>query len=691
MKRLFYILNIVVLLSSCATDQELGTKDIPLPAPELICEGNNVNWTFVDNARSYEMDIDGRLISIRSDVLSYNVASNGYGEYAVKIRALGSIGYSDSPFSNTVSVSVTQYAPQPDMPLAIGDSLRAHPRLLFPKGIEGKIRQMIWTPEGKFLNVIHKEIENYADQLLNKEPFLRETLTGVSIARENLGRIFYLSYMYRMTESEKYAARAERELLAIAAQYDKWRPDHFLTTSEMTLAFAIGYDWLYDFLSEESKKIIVETMITKGLNESATASYRHSVGNWNSVCNACMIASALAVYEHQPEKSAAMITEAIENNRKAVETFGPHGGYPEGYSYWHYGTVYQTMLFEVLKTAIGYESNLPDNATGFDSTGAYAMMMTTPTGRCYSYADVATGANVSAASFWLARHFNHPEWLYVDRQMIMADDFEQEDKLWRFNPCILLYSVGLDISKVVKPEQNWWYSDGNQPLYVWRSGFDSVNDTYLGVKGGYPKQGHSHMDGGAFYYERDGVIWSGDPGSDSYNLPGYDNYGQNAGRWDIFRPGLAAHSTISFDDAEHVVTGKTPITEYFTEEAPGATVDLTPACSNKVSKAVRTIRLEDDILNVVDNVIPSAGTQVRWNMITKSQAQADGDRKVILSSGSRQMLLEVISPDNALIYILPAEGGEGEAPNPDYMRVGFTAQLESGKEYELRVTLTPIQ
>ena len=143
MKRLFYILNIVVLLSSCATDQELGTKDIPLPAPELICEGNNVNWTFVDNARSYEMDIDGRLISIRSDVLSYNVASNGYGEYAVKIRALGSIGYSDSPFSNTVSVSVTQYAPQPDMPLAIGDNLRAHPRLLFPKGLEGKIRQMV--------------------------------------------------------------------------------------------------------------------------------------------------------------------------------------------------------------------------------------------------------------------------------------------------------------------------------------------------------------------------------------------------------------------------------------------------------------------------------------------------------------------------------------------------------------------
>jgi hypothetical protein len=106
---------------------------------------------------------------------------------------------------------------------------------------------------------------------------------------------------------------------------------------------------------------------------------------------------------------------------------------------------------------------------------------------------------------------------------------------------------------------------------------------------------------------------------------------------------------------------------------------------------VRTVRLENEVLNVVDNVIPASDTQVRWNMMTKAQPEAAGDKKVILSSGMRKMLLEVISPDNALIYILPAEGGEGQALNPDYMRVGFTAQLENGKEYELRVTLTPIQ
>lgn len=690
MRYLPYIFVLISLLWSCTPEQEaVLRKDIPLSAPELLSDGNNVSWTAVEGAESYELKINDKSFDLSSDILRYNVATNGYGEHIVKIKAIGGEGYSDSGFSDALTVSVTQFAPQPQMPLAIGDSLRSHPRLLFPKGHEGQIRQMIWEPEGKFLNVVHKEIESYSDQLLKKEPFLRETLTGVNIARENLGRIFYLSYMYRMTELERYAARAERELLAIAAHYDKWRPDHFLTTSEMTLAFAIGYDWLYDFLSEESKQIIADAIIEKGLKASETASYRHSVGNWNSVCNACMIAASLAVYEHLPEKCSKYITEAIENNRKAVETFGPHGGYPEGYSYWHYGTVYQTMLFEVLKTAIGYESILPDNSAGFDRTGAYAMMMTTPTGHCFSYADVAMGANTSCASFWLARHFNHPEWLYVDKKMMLSDGWEQEDKLWRFNPCILIYSVGLDIKSIARPAFNTWYSDGNQPLFVYRSGYDDVNDVYLGIKGGYPKQGHSHMDGGAFYYERDGVTWSADLGSDSYQLPGYDDSKQNGGRWDLFRFGPSAHSTLWFDDAEHIVTGKTPIIESFEGERTGARLDMTPAFTDKVRNAERTIYLENDILNIIDEIQPFEGTKMTWNMLTSADAVITEDGSIKLSKDGKIMILEVESPVQVELFLAPAEGGEGESTNEGYSRVGFKADLKALSEYKIHTTLRP--
>ena len=576
---------------------------------------------------------------------------------------------------------------------SFAENLRPHPRLLFPAGHEVKIKQMLASTSGSFLNVIHNEIEEYSNKLLKQDPYLRPELSNVNYPRETLGRVFYLAYMYRMTGEEKYAARAEQELLAVTGHYNDWRPDHFLTTSEMTLAFAIGYDWLYDYLPESSKQTIVQEMLTKGLDLSETSygsKYRSSTGNWNSVCSACMTASALAVFELNPTKYEAYIEKSIKDNTKAVQAFGPDGGYSEGYSYWHYGTCYQTMLFEVLKTALGYESEMPRTTPGFDKTGAFPMMMTTPTGGCFAYNDVAMDADVSSASFWLARHFNRPDWLYLDKKMTQRADFSQEDMLWRFNVCLLLNAVGLDLSAINRPSANIWYSGGDQPLFVYRSGYDSQNDVYLGIKGGYPKGSHAHMDSGSFYYERDGVVWADDLGSDSYTLANYWSNAQNGGRWKIFRLGVTGHNTINFDGGNHIVTAKAAITEHFSDDKIGAIVDLTSSCSNKVSKAERTVYLEGEVLNVVDDIIPLAGSTVTWNMITSAEATMDGSGKILLTSGDKKMSLEVLSPANAQLFILPAEGGEGNLSNPGYSRVGFTAPLTSGQTYELHVSITPI-
>ena len=590
-----------------------------------------------------------------------------------------------------------RFTPVPFIPeetvSSFADNLRPHPRLLFPADHEAKVKQMLASSAGSFLNVIHDQIEEYSNRLLKQDPYLKQELSNVNYPRETLGRVFYLAYMYRMTDEEKYAARAERELLAVAGHYQDWRPDHFLTTSEMTLAFAIGYDWLYDYLSDASKQTILQELLAKGLDLSETSygnKYRSSTGNWNSVCCACMIVSALAVFETNPEKYDAYIEKSIQDNLKAVQAYGPDGGYSEGYSYWHYGTCYQTMLFEALKTAVGYESNLPMTVQGFDKTGAYQMMMTTPTGGCFAYNDVAMDADVSSASFWLARQYDRPDWLYLDKKMIQSADFSQEDMLWRFNPSLLLNAVDLDLGNISKPTENIWYSGGDQPLFVYRSGFDSSDDVYLGIKGGYPKGGHAHMDSGSFYYERGGVVWADDLGSDSYTLSNYWSNGQTGGRWKIFRLGVTGHNTINFDGGNHIVTAKAAITEHFSNDRIGAKVNLTSSCSNKVSKAERTVYLEGEVLNVVDDIVPLAGSTVTWNMITSAEATMDGSGKILLTSGDKKMSLEVLSPANAQLFILPAEGGEGNLSNPGYSRVGFTAPLTSDQTYELHVTLTPI-
>ena len=577
---------------------------------------------------------------------------------------------------------------------SFSENLNPHPRILMPAGHEEKIRQMLSSGKADFLQVIHDEIEEYSNQLLSKDPYLKTSLSNVNYPREIMGRVMYLSYMYRMTGAQKYAERAERELLAAASHYDQWRPDHFLTTSEMTLAFAIGYDWLYDYLSDSSKETIVNEIISKGLDLAQTSygdKYKSNVGNWNSVCSACMTASALAVFEHNPQKYTSFIEDAIQKNIKAVENFSPDGGYPEGYSYWHYGVSYQTIMFEVLKTALGLDSTLPESTPGFDKTGAFPSMISTPTGGCFSYGDVAMEANVSCASFWLARRFNHPEWVYLDRKMINSANFEQDDFLWRFNPLIMNYAIGLNLGSIAKPSQNVWFNSGDQPVFAYRSGFDSNSDVYLGVKGGHAKSSHAHMDSGSFYYERDGVVWADDLGSDSYTLSGYWSNSQNGARWKIFRLGASGHSTLLFDNANHNVTATAEITEYFSNDKIGATVDLTSTFSGKVSKAERTVYLENDVLNVVDDLVTSTNTEVTWNMITAAEAEIESEMRMILTSGTKKMSLEVVSPANAQLFILPAEGGEGNLPNPDHLRVGFKTQLSSGQKYELRVTLTPLK
>ena len=298
-------------------------------------------------------------------------------------------------------------------------------------------------------------------------------------------------------------------------------------------------------------------------------------------------------------------------------------------------------------------------------------------------------ADVSCASFWLAKRFNRPDWLYVDRNMILASDFEQEDMLWRFNPIILCYSVGLDLASIAEPKENVWFNAGDQPVFAYRSGFDSTADTYLGIKGGHPKSSHAHMDSGSFYYERDGIVWADDLGSDSYTLANYWSNGQTGGRWKIFRLGVSGHNTIFFDGGNHIVTATAPITDHFSDEMTGASVDLTSSCSDKVSKAERTVYLDAAVLNVVDEVVPSVNTVVTWNMITSADATIDGDGRILLTSGNKKMSLEVLSPANAEMFILPAEGGEGNLPNPGYSRVGFNASLLSGQIYEMHVILTP--
>jgi hypothetical protein len=123
-----------------------------------------------------------------------------------------------------------------------------HPRIMLLKGEEAAIKKSI--SESMVWNKMHNAIIEESDKIIPLPPIERIQIGRrlLDKSREALRRLFYLSYAYRTTGDAKYAERAEKEMVYIA-QFSDWNPTHFLDVAEMTMAMAIGYDWLYDNLT----------------------------------------------------------------------------------------------------------------------------------------------------------------------------------------------------------------------------------------------------------------------------------------------------------------------------------------------------------------------------------------------------------------------------------------------------------
>ena len=101
----------------------------------------------------------------------------------------------------------------------------SHPRLFFCEGDEAEIKAKIESDP--FLKAAFDRLEAGAEATKDLDPVKREKvgkrLLGVS--RTCLQRVSYLAFTHRMTRSETYVRRAEREMLAAAA-FEDWNPSH---------------------------------------------------------------------------------------------------------------------------------------------------------------------------------------------------------------------------------------------------------------------------------------------------------------------------------------------------------------------------------------------------------------------------------------------------------------------------------
>lgn len=582
-------------------------------------------------------------------------------------------------------------------------NIAVHPRLLLGKGEEERVKS--FAGQDAVAGKVHAAILAESERMLSTAPVrrIKEGKRLLAVSRTALQRVFYLSYSYRMTGDTRYADRARREMLA-ACSFSDWNPAHFLDVGEMTMAVAIGYDWLYDYLSDEDKSTVEMAILEKGLDPAKNKKYAWFYGsenNWNQVCNAGLVYGALAIYEKNPEEAEAIIEKAIATNRPALESYAPDGGYPEGFGYWGYGTSFQIMMNAALETSLGSDAGL-GTAPGFLRSAYFVQFMTAPSGECFCFSDANSMVLCNMMMFWCASKLKDDSLVWLERKYIMnmPENFSENLGAYfaepRLLPVLPVFLSGLGTGKPSVPRKRFWLSGGSTPVFVYRSGWKSSEDTYLGVKGGSASTSHAHMDAGSFVYEKNGVRWAMDLGSQSYitlESKGVDlwNMRQNSQRWDVFRLGNMAHSTLTLNGEKHKVDAFAPIVEVYKEKKKkGASVDLTDTFGNLTAKTLRTVALDRKDNLVVTDWIENKDEPlyVTWVMVTSAIAEVTGRNQVTLFKDGRRMSLEVVSGQDVEMFVVDNEPPHDyDFNNPGTCRVGYKYTLRSGRAENIKVVL----
>ncbi|MBR5924899.1 MAG: heparinase II/III family protein [Bacteroidales bacterium] len=573
-----------------------------------------------------------------------------------------------------------------------------HPRLLLHSGEEEAVRAAIATQP--ILQEADRSLICFCDKLLELPPFERK-MAGMRIynMREVLKRVFDLSYAYRIHGDRRYADRAIEEMLN-AVNYVDWNPSHYLDVAEICMGVSIGYDWLYDVMTPAQRKIVAEGIKKHAFETSKKDKYTwfySAFHNWNQVCNAGLVYGAIALWDEYYDEANRIMDRCFATNYLPLrEGYSEDGAYAEGYSYWGYGSGFQIMLIAGLESAFGSDLGLMDNYAKFYRSGRFMQMMNRPTGYCFNYADCGKWATAEHILVWLAAKTGDTSLLYEEIPKLRQYNFSRLDNE-RLLPFFVIYGKDMDLSSIEKPSINFYTTEGLTPLYIYRSDWDSPDDTYLGIKAGLASSNHGHNDIGSFVFDADGVVWADDLGSQGYlslESKGVDlwNRLQNSQRYDVYRISPFSHNIITVNGHKPDVYQYTRISRTWCESGrKGAEINLKMPYWEDLKAYMRTITVEgedDAVLQIKEELQAREDTaKVRWAMCSMADAEIVDASTIRLSKNGHSRLLKIDGYDAKAEIWSAQPATEFDYPNPDNVLAGFTFSLAPEEKATLNVRL----
>ncbi|PAW68191.1 MAG: hypothetical protein B9S34_03035 [Opitutia bacterium Tous-C1TDCM] len=572
-----------------------------------------------------------------------------------------------------------------------------HPRLLLD---DAALRAAVAAAESDPLRAaLHRRIVAAATAELGTKPVAR-VLVGPRLldkSRTALGRILVSSLAYRLTGDKRFAARALLEMRAVSAFAD-WNPSHFLDVAELSLALALGYDWLHAALTPDERAEIRSSLQRHALVFARDAYapegpkdkrlwFVKAHHNWNQVCNGGLLAAALALAEDEPDLARTVVAGVRRSLPLAMTAYAPDGAYPEGPGYWGYGTSYNVVALALLESAYGTDFGL-SAAPGFDRTADYRLHIQGTSGLAFNHADGGARIGAQAEYTWLARRFGLPTALAHSRALLeTALAGERSGRVG--DRLFALHAVWFPAAPAAAaPAPLDRRFNGPAELVTLRGAWGDPRAVFVGLKGGSNAVNHSHLDAGSFVLDAGGVRWAEDLGPDNYNLSAY--FG--AKRWTYYRLNNFSHNTLTPGDTLQDPKASAPVVAFASQ--PGrafGVVDLTPVYPGQADKLLRGVALLDRRRVLVQDEAAGLkpGTPLVWRLHTAAAIDLADPRHAVLTLNGRTLRAKILAPADAVFTAAaatPPTAAENRNAGISVLSARFTP---AGGQARLAVLLTP--
>ncbi|MCR5214798.1 MAG: heparinase II/III family protein [Eubacterium sp.] len=534
---------------------------------------------------------------------------------------------------------------------------KVHPRLIMTEDRFAELRSHIG--DGSKTDALLKRLRSEADREA-AEGLVAYSTSLLEKSKKIQRRVAALALCYNIFGDEKYAERAYKEL-ENAASFSDWNPYHFLDTGEMCTAFAFGYDWLYNWMSDNQREVLRTAMIEKGLNQVMMdyegkvkfSSYRGEQGddgkrsyrwydndmgdNWKFVCIGGTNLAALAIGDESDAREIAsqVLTygykkayTSVRDGYKEID-----GSYIEGLGYWDYATYYLGLISSSLVSTAGSDYGIADYV-GLRKSVDFVRYMSSNSPKSFNFGDDRVERNTGWAVFlWLGDYYNSYEMVSLRLRNMEKDDFNYLDVLW----------IDESIENKVEEESptDWGVVGASNASF--RNTWDEngiVAALHTGVN---DYTFHGHYDLGTFYVESNGARFFGDLGNEDYELKNREY---------SYRIKAEGHNTLVInptsgidqkDEIECVITSFRDGNEAY------AVTDLTEAYTpSGASSVVRGLMMvkEKKCVIVQDEIALDEPGEIYWFAHTKGQISiaADG-RSAIVTVDSNRLWVGLMSQD----------------------------------------------